>query len=128
MPCAGPRHSGAASGRKSDGRHFPPAPEGQAMPKAIHPYDVLVRPLITEKGTYLSGLNKYPFEVRREANKLQIKEAVELAFNVSVRDVNTMIMHGKLRRVGRSMGRNKDWKKAIVTLEPGQSIEMFEGV
>jgi large subunit ribosomal protein L23 len=98
------------------------------MPKAIHPYDVLVRPLITEKGTYLSGMNKYPFEVRRAANKLQIKEAVELAFNVRVRDVNTMIMHGKLRRVGKSTGLTKDWKKAIVTLEQGQSIELFEGV
>jgi large subunit ribosomal protein L23 len=76
------------------------------MPKAIHPYDVLVRPLITEKGTYLSGMNKYPFEVLRDSNKLQIKEAVELAFN----------------------GLTKDWKKAVVTLEPGQSIELFEGV
>jgi large subunit ribosomal protein L23 len=98
------------------------------MPKAIHPYDVLIRPLITEKGTYLSGLNKYPFEVRREANKLQIKEAVELAFNVRVRDVNTMIMHGKMRRVGKNTGLTKDWKKALVTLEAGQSIELFEGV
>jgi large subunit ribosomal protein L23 len=98
------------------------------MPKAIHPYDVLVRPLITEKGTYLSGLGKYPFEVRIEANKLQIKEAVELAFNVRVASVNTMIMHGKLRRVGKNTGLTKDWKKAIVTLEPGQTIEIFEGV
>lgn len=98
------------------------------MPKAIHPYNVLVRPLITEKGTYLSGLNKYPFEVAREANKIQIKEAVELAFDVKVRDVNTMIMHGKMRRVGKSQGMTKDWKKAIVTLESGQTIELFEGV
>ena len=98
------------------------------MPKAIHPYDVLVRPLITEKGTYLSGLNKYPFEVLRDANKLQIKEAVELAFNVRVSAVNTMIMHGKMRRVGKNQGLTKDWKKAVVTLEPGQSIELFEGV
>jgi large subunit ribosomal protein L23 len=98
------------------------------MPKAIHPYDVLVRPLITEKGTYLSGLSKYPFEVRMDANKLQIKEAVELAFNVRVASVNTMIMHGKMRRVGKNLGLTKDWKKAIVTLEPGQTIEIFEGV
>lgn len=98
------------------------------MPKAIHPYDILVRPLITEKGTYLGGLGKYPFEVLREANKLQIKEAVELAFNVKVSAVNTMIMHGKMRRVGKNMGMTKDWKKAVVTLEPGQSIEIFEGV
>ena len=98
------------------------------MAKTIHPYNVLVRPLITEKGTYLSGLNKYPFEVMVDANKLQIKEAVELAFNVKVRDVNTMIMHGKLRRVGKKQGMTKDWKKAVVTLEAGQTIELFEGV
>jgi len=98
------------------------------MPKAIHPYSVLVRPLITEKGTYLSGLNKYPFEVLRDANKLQIKAAVELAFDVKVRDVNTMVMHGKMRRVGKKQGMTKDWKKAVVTLEAGQSIELFEGV
>ncbi len=98
------------------------------MPKAIHPYDVLVRPLITEKGTYLSGLSKYPFEVRLDANKLQVKEAVELAFNVRVASVNTMVMHGKMRRVGKNTGLTKDWKKAIVTLEPGQTIEIFEGV
>ena len=98
------------------------------MPKAIHPYNVLVRPLITEKGTYLSGMNKYPFEVLKAANKIQIKEAVELAFNVKVRDVNTMIMHGKQRRIGKNTGLTKDWKKAVVTLESGQSIELFEGV
>jgi large subunit ribosomal protein L23 len=98
------------------------------MPKAIHPYNVLVRPLITEKGTYLSGLSKYPFEVLIDANKIQIKEAVELAFNVKVHDVNTMIMHGKQRRIGKNTGLTKDWKKAIVTLEAGQSIELFEGV
>lgn len=98
------------------------------MPKALHPYNVLIRPLITEKGTYLSGLNKYPFEVAIDANKIQIKEAVQLAFNVRVRDVNTMIMHGKQRRVGKSTGLTKDWKKAIVTLEQGETIELFEGV
>lgn len=98
------------------------------MPKAIHPYNVLVRPLITEKGTYLSGMNKYPFEVMKDANKIQIKEAVELAFTVKVHDVNTMIMHGKQRRIGKNTGLTKDWKKAIVTLETGQKIELFEGV
>jgi len=98
------------------------------MPKPIHPYAVLVRPLITEKGTLLGAMNKYPFEVRMDANKIQIREAVELAFDVKVRAVNTMIMHGKLRRVGRSTGMTKDWKKAVVTLEEGQTIELFEGV
>ena len=100
------------------------------MPKPIHPYAVLVRPLITEKGTMLSGMHKYPFEVRRDANKIQIKQAVELAFSVRVVDVNTMNVHGKTKRRGRyrlaSTGRS--WKKAIVTLEPGQKIEFYSGV
>jgi len=98
------------------------------MPKAIHPYNVIVRPLITEKGTFLSELNKYAFEVAAGANKMQIKEAVELAFSVTVLKVNTMVMPGKQRRVGRSIGMTSEWKKAIVTLAEGDRIEFFEGV
>jgi large subunit ribosomal protein L23 len=100
------------------------------MPKAMHPYAVIVRPLITEKGTALSAYDKYPFEVQIGANKIQIKQAVELAFNVKVRSVNTLTVHGKTKRRGRqripSTGRS--WKKAIVTLVPGEKIEMFAGV
>lgn len=100
------------------------------MPKPIHPYQVLVRPLITEKGTALGALDKYPFEVHVGANKIQIKAAVELAFGVKVRAVNTLTVHGKTKRRGRqripSTGRS--WKKAIVTLEPGEKIELFAGV
>ncbi len=98
------------------------------MPKAIHPYSVIVRPLITEKGTMLSEQNKYAFQVRKDANKLQIKEAVELAFDVTVLKVNTMVMPGKTRRVGRSKGQTAEWKKAVVTISEGQRIEFFEGV
>ena len=98
------------------------------MPKAIHPYNVIVRPLITEKGTLLSEQNKYAFEVAPGANKMQIKAAVELAFNVVVLKVNTMVMPGKQRRVGRSIGMTSEWKKAIVTLAEGGRIEFFEGV
>jgi large subunit ribosomal protein L23 len=98
------------------------------MPKAIHPASVLVRPLITEKSTYLSGANKYVFEVLKSANKVQIKQAVETAFNVSVVEVNTMNVRGKMKRIGRNRGMTRDWKKAVVTLAPDDKLELFEGV
>jgi len=101
------------------------------MPKALHPYNVLIRPLITEKGTYLSGFNKYPFEVAIDANKIQIKHAVEEAFSnkrVQVLAVNIVHVTGKERRRGRSVGMTRSWKKAIVTLRAGQRLDLFEGV
>jgi len=98
------------------------------MPKAIHPASVLVRPLITEKSTYLASANKYAFEVLKAANKLQVKEAVEVAFNVKVLEVNTMNVRGKMRKVGKSRGYARSWKKAVVTLAPEDKIELFEGV
>lgn len=98
------------------------------MPKAIHPYGVLLRPVITEKSTRLSDEGKYVFAVASGANKIQVKEAVELAFNVAVVDVNLMNVHGKVRRIGRTHGRSPDWKKAVVTVAPGNRIELFEGV
>jgi large subunit ribosomal protein L23 len=98
------------------------------MPKALHPYQVIVRPLITEKATMLAGDHKYAFHVAKHANKKQIREAVELAFSVKVTDVNTMNMHGKRRRLGRRLTRAPDWKKAIVTLAEGESIQIFEGI
>ncbi len=98
------------------------------MPKAIHPYSVLLRPVITEKSTSLSEEGKYVFAVTPAANKLLVKEAVEVAFNVTVTHVNVMNVHGKTRRIGKRRGQSPDWKKAIVTLEPGDRIELFEGV
>jgi large subunit ribosomal protein L23 len=98
------------------------------VPKELHPYAVIVRPLVTEKSTLLSALNKYAFEVMPHANKVQIKEAVEVAFDVRVRDVNTSNVHGKVRRFGRRRTKGRSWKKAIVTLEGGYKIELFEGV
>jgi large subunit ribosomal protein L23 len=98
------------------------------MPSEIHPYAILLRPLITEKSTVLAGSDKYVFEVDLRANKTQVKEAVELAFNVKVADVNTMKMKGKNKRFGRRITKQPDWKKAIVTLQPGHSIELFEGI
>lgn len=90
--------------------------------------EVLIRPVVTEKSTDLMADNKYTFRVDMRANKTQIKQAVEQIFKVKVRQVNTSRVHGKVRRMGRSEGRRPDWKKAIVTLEPGHSIEVFEGL
>jgi large subunit ribosomal protein L23 len=90
--------------------------------------EVLRRPIITEKSTALAGEGKYVFEVHPDANKLQIKEAVERAFNVEVAAVNTCWVKGKFRRVGRNRGRTSPWKKAVVTLKPGYRIDLFEGV
>jgi large subunit ribosomal protein L23 len=98
------------------------------MPSEIHPYAVLIRPIITEKSTILAGQDKYVFEVDPRANKAQVKEAVQLAFNVRVAEVNTMTMKGKPRRFGRRIVNRPDWKKAVVTLYPGDKIELFEGV
>ena len=89
-------------------------------------HDVLVRPLITEKSTGLMERGQYAFEVHREANKIQIREAVERTFNVRVKAVNTMNMPRKERRRGRRWGQVPGWKKAIVTLQEGETIDIFE--
>ncbi len=98
------------------------------MAKALHTYQVLLRPLITEKATNLTGDNKYVFEVDRRANKNQVRDAVETAFSVRVVKVNTMNVRGKTRRRGRRLTHASDWKKAIVTLVEGETIQLFEGV
>lgn len=90
--------------------------------------DIIKKPLITEKSSRLMEENKYSFMVDRRANKAQIKQAVEKIFNVRVRGVNTSNVLGKLKRMGRHVGRRPSWKKAVVTLEPGNRIEFFEGV
>ena len=91
-------------------------------------YEVLRRPIITEKYTALRGQNKYAFEVAEGANKNQIKQAVEKAFKVKVEAVNLIAVPGKMRRVGRRRVMTSPWRKAVVTLEPGHKIEFFEGV
>lgn len=97
--------------------------------KALHPLNVLVRPLITEKATRLHGENKYAFEVQKHANKVQVKEAVEKGFDVKVSTVNVMMMKGKPKRVrGNRIAHGPEWKKAIVTLRTGYKLELFEGV
>ena len=94
----------------------------------MHLYEVLRRPLVSEKNTELQAQGKYAFEVAREANKHQIKQAVEKAFKVEVIAVNVMTVPGKTRRIGRRQVLTQSWKKAIVTLKPGDSIGLFEGV
>ena len=92
-------------------------------------YKIIRRPLITEKSTLQKELhNQLAFEVDRRANKIEIKKAVEKIFKVRVRDVRTMNYQGKRKRLGRTEGRRPHWKKAIVTLQPGEKIEFFEGV
>ena len=91
--------------------------------------DVVKRPIITEKSERAREANRqYAFEVHGEATKIQVKNAVEKLFAVHVTAVRTSIARGKNKRVGRSMGRRPNWKKAVVTLKEGETIALFEGV
>ena len=94
----------------------------------MNSYQVLRRPLITEKNTALQALGKYAFEVAGKANKPQIRQAVEKAFGVKVTAVNVISVPGKTRLVGRRQVLTQSWKKAIVTLQAGDTIQFFEGV
>lgn len=93
----------------------------------LHIYDVIRRPVVTEKSSIMSDdLNQYVFEVAPTANKIQIKEAVEVVFEVHVEKIRTMVMPAKRGRRGRKWyRRSRQWKKAIVTLQEGDSIELF---
>jgi len=106
------------------------------------PQSVIKRPLLTEKSARMreTGGNavtpaegeayaqKVAFEVDKDANKIEIRAAVQALFKVTVTDVRTLVVRGKLKRVGRFAGRRPSWKKAFVTLKPGDNIEFFEGV
>jgi large subunit ribosomal protein L23 len=97
----------------------------------LDPYSVIVRPVVSEKSTALGEAGKYVFEVAPTANKIQIKDAVEAAFaarKIEVASVNILQRRGKLRRLGRHAGMTRSWKKAVVTLRPGQRLDLFEGV
>ena len=92
------------------------------------PRSVLVRPLMTEKSMQQKEeLNAVTFKVAVDANKVEIRQAVERVFNVKVADVRTTSVQGKWKRMGRFEGQRSDWKKAIVTLQPGHKIELVEG-
>jgi large subunit ribosomal protein L23 len=91
-------------------------------------YDIIIRPLITEKTSIQKEVsNKFTFEVDRKANRVEIKTAVENIFKVKVTNVRTMQVKGKTKQRGRIVGKRRDWKKAIVTLMPGERIAFFEG-
>ena len=94
------------------------------------PYSIILRPVITEKSTWLKEVNReICFEVASYANKIEIKEAIEQLFKVKVEKVHIIKKKGKKRRVGRSEGHTKDWKKAYVKLKAGEKmIEYFEAV
>jgi len=89
--------------------------------------DIVIRPIITERGNDSMSIGRYTFEVSIDSNKLQIKKAVEDLFKVNVVDVNTIIVKGKIRGIGRFKGKRKNWKKAVVSLREGDSIPLFEG-
>ena len=89
-------------------------------------YDVIKRPIISEKSTALAEVGgRYAFEVAVQANKFEIRDAVQRLFNVKVREVRTMTVHGKVKRAGRFETKKPNWKKAIVTLGEGQKIDFF---
>ena len=91
--------------------------------------EIIKRPLITEKTSIQKELhNQLSFEVDRHANRIEIKRAIETVFNVRVSAVKTVQVRGKIKRRGRIVGKRRDWKKAIVSLMPGERIDFFEGV
>ena len=91
-------------------------------------YDIIKRPLVTEKSNIQKETaNQLTFEVDRRANRIEIRRAIEQIFNVRVASVRTMQITGKVKRRGRTLGKRRDWKKAIVTLRPGERIDFFEG-
>ena len=92
-------------------------------------YDILRGPVVTEKTTLQKELhNQITFRVDKRANRVEIKDAIEKAFNTEVKQVRTVQVKGKVKQRGRIVGKRNDWKKAIVTLMPGQRIDFFEGV
>ena len=94
----------------------------------LHPFDILRRPVVTEKSTLMGESERYVFEVAPSSSKHDIKRAVEEAFDVTVVKVNTMAVKGKRKRYGPKITTQRSWKKAIVTLAGGDRITLFEGV
>lgn len=95
---------------------------------AANPRDIILRPIITEKTSAMMQDNKYTFKVYLTANKVEIRQAIEEIFNVKVLSVHTIRVFGKTKRMGKTMGRRSDYKKAIVKLAEGQTISIFEGM
>ncbi len=92
-------------------------------------FEIIERPVLSEKSMKATQLNKYTFRVHKDATKIDIRNAIQEIYKKKVVKVNTMVVKGEHRRVrGRLVGKEPDWKKAIVTLAPGDTIELFEGV
>jgi len=89
------------------------------------PHQIIVRPVVTEKSNELTALNQYVFQVHKGANKIEIRKAIEMVFGVRVDKVRTAVVRGDLRRVGSHYGYRSSWKKAVVTLHPDDSIELY---
>ena len=90
------------------------------------PQQIILRPILTEKSNELEAdNNQYTFEVHRQANKIEIRKAVEIVFGVRVDKVRTMVVRGDMRRVGRFHGKTRQWKKAVVSLHPGDQIDFY---
>lgn len=93
------------------------------------PYDIIIRPIITEQSMEEMAAKKYTFEVDKRANKTEVKQAIEKIFGVNVEKVNTINVTGKVKRMGKYVGRTRSWKKAIVKLtQDSKEIEFFEGM
>ncbi|MGC4090082.1 MAG: 50S ribosomal protein L23 [Polyangiaceae bacterium] len=93
----------------------------------MKPQDIIKRPIaLTEKAARLKEQNKVVFEVAQEANKIQIRNAIEALFSVKVTEVNTLIQRGKMKRMGRDLAKRRNWKKAVVTLREGDDIQFFD--
>ncbi len=94
----------------------------------MHPAQVIIRPVVSEKSYVLSSADKYTFRVHPDAHKTQIRQAVESLFGVRVLNVRTITVRSKPKRRGISRGRTRNWKKAIVQVRPGDSIPIFQGL
>ena len=94
----------------------------------MHPSQVIIRPVVSEKSYVLSAVNKYTFRVHPDAHKTQIRQAVESLFGVGVLEVRTMSVKSKPKRRGLIRGRTRNWKKAIVEVRPGDTIPIFQGL
>jgi len=91
--------------------------------------DIIIAPVVSEKSMFnIKKNNTYTFKVNKKANKIEIRNAIEEIFNVKVKKVNTMNVRGKMRRLGAHEGKKPDWKKAMVKLNKGDNIEVFEGM
>ena len=101
---------------------------GEIKGKTDRAYDILVKPLITEKASALGAVNKYVFAVSPRTNKIEVKKAIRAVYNVDPIAVNISNFSGKRVRYGRTSGVTKGWKKAVVTLKPGDKIEVYEGI